>query len=67
MRAAVKRGGGELVSFFATDPKQIEAFRKQFGDVKLAAGEDEILGDKSIQLVAGAPIPTCAPRWASAA
>jgi predicted dehydrogenase len=57
MCAAVKRGGGELVSFFATDPKQIEAFRKQFGDVKLAASEEEILDDKSIQLIAGAPIP----------
>jgi predicted dehydrogenase len=57
MCAAVKRGGGELVSFFATDPKQIEAFRKQFGDVKLAASEDEILADQTIQLVAGAPIP----------
>ncbi|MDF3021464.1 MAG: oxidoreductase [Steroidobacteraceae bacterium] len=57
MCAAVKRGGGELVSFFATDPRQIENFRKQFGDVKLAASEDEIIQDKSIQLVAGAPIP----------
>lgn len=57
MCAAVKRGGGELVSFFATDPKQIESFRKQFGDVKLAASEAEILEDESIQLVAGAPIP----------
>jgi predicted dehydrogenase len=57
MCAAVKRGGGELVSFHATDPQQIEAFRKQFGDVKLAASEDEILQDTSIQLVAGAPIP----------
>jgi predicted dehydrogenase len=57
MCAAVKRGGGELVSFFATDAKQIEAFRKQFGDVKLAASEDEIIQDKSIQLVAAAPIP----------
>ncbi len=57
MCAALKRGGGELVSFFATDPKQIENFRKQFGDVKLAASEDEIIQDKSIQLVAGAPIP----------
>ena len=57
MCAAVKRGGGELVSFFATDPKQIENFRKQFGDVKLAASEDEIIQDRSIQLVAGAPIP----------
>jgi predicted dehydrogenase len=57
MTAAVKRGGGELVSMHATDPKQIEAFRKQFGDVKLASGEDEILGDKSIQLILSASIP----------
>jgi predicted dehydrogenase len=54
---AVQRGGGELVSFFATDPAQIAEFRKRFGEVKLAASEDEILNDKSIQLVAGAPIP----------
>jgi predicted dehydrogenase len=45
------------VSFHATDPKQIEAFRKQFGDVKLAESVDEILADKSIQLVASASIP----------
>jgi predicted dehydrogenase len=57
MTAAVKRGGGELVSFLATDPKQIADFRKQFGDVALARSEDEILQDKSIQLVAAAPIP----------
>lgn len=57
MTAAVKRGGGELVSVFATDAKQIADFRKQFGDVPLARGEDEILQDKSIQLVAAAPIP----------
>jgi predicted dehydrogenase len=57
MTAAVKRGGGELVSMFATDPKQLENFRKQFGDVKLASGEDEILGDKSIQLILSASIP----------
>lgn len=54
---AVQRGGGKLVSFFATDPAQIAEFRKRFGDVKLAASEVEILGDPSIQLVAGAPIP----------
>jgi predicted dehydrogenase len=57
MCAAVKRGGGELVSFFATDPKQIEAFRKQFPEASLARSEDEIIQDRSIQLVAGAPIP----------
>jgi predicted dehydrogenase len=57
MCAAVKRGGGELVSFHATEPKQIEAFRKQFPEAKLASSEDEIIEDKSIQLVAAAPIP----------
>jgi len=57
MTAAVQRGGGELVAFYATDPKQIAAFRERFGDVKLARSEEEILEDKSIQLVAGAPIP----------
>jgi predicted dehydrogenase len=57
MTAAVKRGGGELVSMFATDPKQLENFRKQFGDVKLASGEDEILDDESIQLILSASIP----------
>lgn len=57
MTAAVLRGGGQLVSFYTTDPKQIADFRAKFGDVKLARSEDEILQDKSIQLIAGAPIP----------
>jgi predicted dehydrogenase len=57
MTRALQRGGGELVSFCATDPAQIAAYRKEFGDVKLASSEDEILDDKSIQLVLGAPIP----------
>ena len=46
----------QLVAFHATDPAQIADFSKKFRDVKLAS-EDEILNDKSIQLVAGAPIP----------
>jgi predicted dehydrogenase len=57
MTAAVKRGGGELVAMYATDPRQLENFRKQFGDVKLASNEDEILDDPSIQLIVAAPIP----------
>jgi predicted dehydrogenase len=56
MIAALQRGGGELVAFHASDPAQIADFRKRYGDVRLAT-EDEILDDKSIQLVAGAPIP----------
>jgi len=57
MTAAVQRGGGKLVSFYTTDPKQIADFRAKFGDIKLAKSEDEILHDKSIKLVCGAPIP----------
>jgi predicted dehydrogenase len=57
MTAAVQRGGGQLVSVYASDPQQVAEFRKKFGDVKLARSEAEILEDKSIQLVAGAPIP----------
>ena len=56
MIAAIQRGGGTLVAFHATDPAQIADFNKHYPDVKLAS-EDEILNDKSIQLVAGAPIP----------
>jgi predicted dehydrogenase len=57
MTAAVQRGGGKLVKFYTTDPKQIADFRAKFGDIPLAKSEAEILGDKSIKLVCGAPIP----------
>lgn len=57
MTSAVQRGGGQLVAVYGSDPKQIADFRAKFGDVKLARSEDEILQDKSIQLIAGAPIP----------
>jgi len=57
MTDAMIRGGGTPVAVFATDPVQIATFRKRYPAVKLAASEDEILGDKSIQLILGAPIP----------
>ncbi len=57
MTAAVQRGGGELVSVYSTNPRAIADFHKRFGDIKVAQSEDEILNDRSIQLVAGAPIP----------
>jgi len=57
MTDAMIRGGGVLKSFYATDPKQIADFRKRYGDVPLARSEDEILDDKQIKLIAGAPIP----------
>lgn len=54
---AVERGGGELVSFFATEPDLIAAFSKRFPRAKLARDEKEILEDRSIQLVVSASIP----------
>jgi len=56
MTRAIQRGGGELVSFYSKDPAQIAQYRKEFGDVRLV-DEEEILNDKSVQLVLGAPIP----------
>src|SRR3954464_15373699 len=57
MTRAILRGGGELVSFYSADPAQVTQYRKEFGDVKLAGSEEEILHDKSVQLVLGASIP----------
>ncbi|WP_019832770.1 Gfo/Idh/MocA family protein [Sphingomonas sp. PR090111-T3T-6A] len=57
MTDAMIRGGGVLTAFHATDPAQIATFRKRYGDVKLARSETEILENKAIRLVAGAPIP----------
>lgn len=57
MTAAVQRGGGKLAAVYASDEQQIAAFRSRVGEVKLARSEDEILEDKSIQLVLAAPIP----------
>jgi predicted dehydrogenase len=54
---ALIRGGGVLAAFYAADPAQVATFRKRYGDIRLARSEAEILDDKAIRLVAGAPIP----------
>ena len=54
---AVIRGGGELVAFYSTLPKESAAFQKAHPTARLAKSEDEILNDPSIQLVASAAIP----------
>ncbi len=53
----LKRGGGELVAFYAKEPDLVAAFQKRYPDIKLARSEKEILEDKSIQLVTSAGIP----------
>ena len=51
------RGGGQLVSFYAKEPDLAAAFAKRYPEAKLAKSENEILEDKSIQLVLSAGIP----------
>jgi predicted dehydrogenase len=53
----VIRGGGQLAAFYTTLPKAIADFKRIYPDARLAASEDEILNDASIQLVASASIP----------
>lgn len=54
---ALLRGGGELVAVHSTNPAGLADFLKRHSGVKVAASEDEILNDPSIQLVASAAIP----------
>ena len=50
-------GGGEFVSFLAKEPDLSAEFAKRYPKVKQAKSENEILDDKSIQLVVSAAIP----------
>jgi predicted dehydrogenase len=51
MIAAVTRGGGQMVSFYAKEADLAANFARQFKDAKQVADPKEILEDKSIQLV----------------
>lgn len=54
---AVKRGGGEFVSYYAKEPDLVAAFAKRFPEAKLVRNEKEILEDKSIHLVLSSITP----------
>ncbi|AUD04791.1 Gfo/Idh/MocA family protein [Spirosoma pollinicola] len=54
---AVIRGGGELVSFFAKEADLAAAFAKRYPQAKQAKMDNEILDDKSVQLVLTSGIP----------
>lgn len=54
---AMIRGGGVLTAFYASDAKQVSAFRRRYPGVRLARSEDEIIEDKTIKLVCSAAIP----------
>jgi len=53
---AVKKGGGQLVAYFAKEANLIADFAKRYPDAKLVKDEKEILDDKSIQLVLSSAI-----------
>ena len=57
MAAAVIRGGGQMVSFYAKEPELADAFSKRFPQAKKVSGKKEILEDSSIQLVLSSGIP----------
>jgi len=54
---AVRRGGGEIVSFYAKEADLAAAFAQRYPQAKLARGEKEILEDPSIPLIVSASIP----------
>jgi predicted dehydrogenase len=54
---AVMRGGGELVSAYAKELDLAAAFQKRYPHVRMARSEQEILDDRTIQLVVSAGIP----------
>jgi len=55
--AATVRGGGQFVAFYAKEPDLAAAFAKRYPEVQQARSQQEILDDKSIQLVVSAGIP----------
>ncbi|HZP05280.1 MAG TPA: Gfo/Idh/MocA family oxidoreductase [Terracidiphilus sp.] len=57
MIGAVQRGGGEMVAAWGSEEDKLAAFKKRFPDVKIAATQDEILNDSSIQLVLSSQVP----------
>ena len=57
MTDAVTRGGGQLMSFYAKEPDLVAAFAKKYPQAKLAKSKEEILEDKSIQLILSSGIP----------
>jgi predicted dehydrogenase len=57
MVSALIKGGGELVMVYSREPDLLKNFTRSYPNVKIAGSEDEILGDKTIQLIASSAIP----------
>jgi predicted dehydrogenase len=57
MVEALRQGGGELWAVHSTNQPALARFLKRYPGVKVAASEDEILNDPTIQVVTSASIP----------
>jgi len=51
MIGAVRRGGGELVSYWGAELDKLAVFAKRYPDAKAARSQDEVLHDAGVQLV----------------
>ena len=58
MSNGLVEAGAEAAWVYDPDPNKVDAYVKLFPDVKVAASEEQILSDESVQLVAGACIPS---------
>jgi predicted dehydrogenase len=56
MIEAVKRGGGVPTKVWALEPDLLAAFQKRYPDAAVAATQDEVIHDNSIQLVLSSQI-----------
>ncbi|MGH4050129.1 MAG: Gfo/Idh/MocA family protein [Clostridium sp.] len=56
MSAGLIGAGAELKWVYDPDPKKVQAFCKEYPQVKIASSEEEILRDESINLIASATI-----------
>jgi predicted dehydrogenase len=54
---AVTRGGGQFVSFYAKEPDLAASFARRYPQAKLAASENAVLEDPSIQVIMSSIIP----------
>ncbi|MDR0502491.1 MAG: Gfo/Idh/MocA family oxidoreductase [Treponema sp.] len=56
MCGGLTEAGGVLKSVYDPDPRKLDAFRREFPGVKIAANEEEILRDPEVLLIAGAAV-----------
>ncbi len=51
MIGAIRRGGGELVSYWGAEPDKLAVFARRYPGARAARSQDEVLHDGSLQLV----------------